>query len=67
MTARTVIRSDGRVRRVVITQPPHFRTGRIDAPAADRAAADAVRALRACDSERSSHYRSKGVRAITAK
>ena len=67
MTARTVIQSSGLARRVVLKQPPHFRTGRMDAPAADRAADDAVRALQTCDSDRSSYYRSTGVRAVTTK
>ena len=45
MTARTVIRSNGRAYRVALSQPPHFRTGLAAAPAVDRAARDAVRAI----------------------
>ena len=67
MTARTVIGSDGRVRRMAISQPPHYRKGREAAPVVDTVALDAVRALKRCDSERSAHYRSKGTRAITTK
>lgn len=46
MTARTVLHSNGRARRVVLKQPPHFRTGHIDAPAADHTARAADRAIR---------------------
>lgn len=45
MTARTVIQSNGKPRRFVLSQPPHFRTGQDAAPAVDRAARDAVRAI----------------------
>ena len=45
MTARTVIHSNGRPRRMALSQPPHYRTGRDAAPAVDRAALDAVRAI----------------------
>ena len=45
MSARTVIRSNGRAYRIALTQPPHFRKGRDAAPAVDRAALDAVRAI----------------------
>jgi hypothetical protein len=64
--ARTVIRSNGRAYRVALLQPPHYRKGR-DAPAVDRAALDAVRAITASGIERTAHYRSKGVRVITTK
>lgn len=67
MTARTVIRSNGRAYRVLLNQPPHFRKGQDAAPAVDTVARDAVRALQACDSDRSSYYRSTGVRAVTTK
>lgn len=67
MTSRVTINSAGVPRRVALKNPPHFRKGRDDAPASDAVAADAVRAPRQCDSERSSHYRSKGVRVITTK
>ena len=66
MTTRTVIRSDGRVRRMAISQPPHFRKGRDADPVIDTVALDAVRALKRCDSERNSNWRSNGSRAITA-
>ena len=65
MTARTVIGSDGRVRRMALSQPPHFRRGRDADPVIDTVALQAVRALKSCDSERNAHYRSRGVRAIT--
>ena len=45
MTARTVLQSNGKPRRFVLSQPPHFRKGQDAAPAADRAALDAVRAI----------------------
>ena len=67
MTARTVIHSNGRAYRIALTQPPHFRKGQDAAPAADRAALDAVRAITASGIERTAHYRSKGVRVITTK
>ena len=67
MTARTVIQSNGKPRRFVLSQPPHFRTGQDGPVFKDKAAIDAVQALRRSDNERSSHYRSKGVRAITTK
>ena len=62
MTARTVIQSNGKPRRFVLSQPPHFRTGQDGPVSKGKAAIDAVQALR-----RSSHYRSKGVRVITTK
>lgn len=64
---RTVIQSNGKTRRFVLLQPPHFRKGRDAAPAVDAVALDAVRALKNCDCERNAHYRSKGVRVITTK
>ena len=45
MTARTVLQSNGKPRRVALSQPPHYRTGRDAAPAVDRAALDAARAI----------------------
>lgn len=45
MSARTVIHSNGRAYRVALTRPPHFRKGQDAAPAVDRAALDAVRAI----------------------
>lgn len=66
-TARTVIQSNGKPRRFVLSQPPHFRKGRDADPVIDTVALDAVRALKRCDTDRGAHYRSKGVRAITTK
>ena len=66
-TARTVIQSNGKPRRMALSQPPHFRKGRDAAPVIDAVALDAVRALERCDTDRGAHYRSKGVRAITTK
>ena len=65
--ARTVLQPNGKPRRFVLLQPPHFRKGQDTAPAVDRAALDAVRALKRCDTDRGAHYRSKGVRVITTK
>ena len=65
MTARTVIQSNGKTRRFVLSQPPHFRTGQDAAPVIDTVALEAVRALKQSDHERTAHYRSRGVRAIT--
>lgn len=45
MTARTVLRSNGRAYRVALTQPPHFRKGQDAAPAVDAVERDAVRAI----------------------
>ena len=65
MTTRTVLRSNGRAYRVLLSQPPHYRKGRDADPVIDTVALDAVRALQSCDTDRAEHYRSKGVRAIT--
>ena len=51
MTARTVIRSNGRAYRVALTQPPHFRQGRDATPAVDAVERDAVRAIAASQFE----------------
>ena len=45
MTSRVTINSAGVPRRVALKNPPHFRTGCDAAPAVDRAALDAVRAI----------------------
>lgn len=45
MSARTVIRSNGRAYRVLLNQPPHFRKGRDAAPAVDAVERNAVRAI----------------------
>ena len=67
MTTRTVLHSNGRAYRVALTQPPHFRKGQDAAPAIDTVALEADRALKRCNDERSSHYRSTGTRAVTTK
>ena len=67
MTARTVLQSNGKPRRFVLSQPPHFRKGQDAAPAIDTVARDAVRAITASGIERTAHYRSRGVRAVTTK
>ena len=51
MTARTVLRSNGRAYRVLLSQPPHFRTGLAAAPAVDAVERDAVRAIAASQFE----------------
>ena len=43
---RTVLQSNGKPRRFVLLQPPHFRTGQDAAPAIDRVAAAAAQAVR---------------------
>ena len=45
MTARAVIQSNGKPRRVLLSQPPHFRQGRDATPAVDAVARDAARAV----------------------
>ena len=45
MTARAVLQSNGKPRRVALTQPPHFRQGRDATPAVDAVKRDAVRAI----------------------
>lgn len=62
MTARTVIGSNGKPRRCVLTQPPGFRTGS-DAPAPkDRAAAGAALALSHARDDRAINSKSNGAR-----
>lgn len=51
MTARTVLRSNGRAYRVLLNQPPHFRKGQDAAPAVDAVERDAVRAIAASQFE----------------
>ena len=51
MTARTVLRSNGRAYRVALTQPPHFRQGQDATPAVDAVERDAVRAIAASQFE----------------
>ena len=67
MTARTVIGSNGKPRRFVLTQPPGYRTGQtapLSAPACPVEKA-AVQALRRSDSERDAHYYTTGRRPVT--
>ena len=45
MNDRAVIQSNGKPRRVALSQPPHFRTGLAAVPAIDTVALDAVRAI----------------------
>ena len=45
MTTRTVLRSNGRAYRVLLSQPPHYRKGRDADPVIDTVARDAVRAI----------------------
>lgn len=64
MTARTVIGSNGRPRRLVLTQPPHFRTGQtapLDTP--ESLERDTVRAIRASQMAAVSKGRSNTSRA----
>ena len=51
MSARTILRSNGRAYRVLLNQPPHFRKGRDAAPAVDAVERDAVRAIAASQFE----------------
>lgn len=46
MTARTVIHSNGRAYRVLLTQPPHFRRGADPVPAIDGVTRAVDRVLR---------------------
>lgn len=64
MTARQHLTRDG-LRRMALSQPPHFRRGQDAAPAIDTVAVEAIRALAITDNERNAHYRSRGVRSIT--
>lgn len=45
MTARTVLQSNGKPRRVLLSQPPHFRQDRDATPAVDAVERNAVRAI----------------------
>ena len=56
MTTRTVLRSNGRAYRVLLSQPPHYRRGRDTEPVADpviRATETALRSSKAEVLERS--------------
>ena len=61
-TSRTAIRAGGQLHRMVLTQPPGFRTGS-DAPAPkDRAAAGAAIALSNARNDRAINSKSNGAR-----
>ena len=62
MTARTVIQSNGRPRRFVLSQPPHFRTGNDVIASVDKAALAATKAITRASDDRSLNYRSNGTR-----
>ena len=62
MTARTVIGSNGKPRRFVLTQPPGYRTGADLRPATDRAAAGAAIALNHARDDRGLNSRRNGAR-----
>lgn len=51
MTARTVLQSNGKPRRVLLSQSPHFRTGNDVIASVDKVARDAVRAIAASQFE----------------
>ena len=51
MTARTVLQSNGKPRRVLLSRPPHFRTGNDVIGSVDKVARDAVRAIAASQFE----------------
>lgn len=50
-SARTVIQSNGKPRRFVLSQPPHFRTGNDVIASVDAVERDAVRAIAASQFE----------------
>lgn len=62
MTARTVIGSNGKPRRFVLTQPPGYRTGADLRPATDRAAAGAAQAMAYARDDRAINSKSNGTR-----
>lgn len=62
MTARTVIQSNGRPRRFVLTQPPSYRKGTEPRPLVDRAAAGAAIALSNARNDRAINSKSNGTR-----
>ena len=63
MTARTILQSSGKPRRMLLSQPPHFRVG-ITAPltAADPILRHVDKIMRDSDSERPQRSKSTGVR-----
>ena len=62
MTARTVIGSNGKTRRFVLTQPPGYRRGAEQRPLVDSAAASAAIALNHARDDRGINSRSNGAR-----
>lgn len=62
---RAIVRSNGAVHRVVLSQPPHFRVGQHPAPARlDDATAAALRAVDAAQFERQHKTIKHGARAV---
>ncbi len=61
-TARTVIQSNGRPRRFVLSQPPHYRTGQDVIASVDKVALAATHAIARAGDDRSLNYRSNGTR-----
>ena len=62
MTARTVIQSNGKPKRFVLTQPPGYRRGTDARPTTDRAAAGAALALNHARDDRGINSKSNGTR-----
>ena len=62
MTARTVIQSNGRPRRFVLTQPPGYRKGTEPRHLVDSAAAGAALALSHARDDRAINSKSNGAR-----
>lgn len=62
MNARTVIQANGKPRRVILRQPPHFRTGSDALPVVDRLAADAKTAMAHARDDRGINSKSNGAR-----
>ena len=62
MTARTVIQSNGKPKRFVLTQPPGYRRGTDARPTTDRAAAGAAQAMAYARDDRGINSKSNGAR-----
>ena len=62
MTARTVIQSNGKPKRFVLTQPPGYRRGSEQRPLVDSAAAGAAIALNHARDDRAINSKSNGAR-----
>ena len=60
MTARTVIHSNGRAYRTLLSQPPSYRRGSEPVVAIDPAVRAAVKALRYSNDERAALYHTNG-------